>query len=236
MADLHTRESAYASTRRRNLMLAVGFGAVSITLWLLWAKDIIYGTAFDHPLQLKLLHLVVFVVTGWLATHFWQNYRKTASGDTGVERSLDILSELPDGYHVFSNLHVEGAFIGTVVVGRNGVFIINTKNHNGEITPSDDYEWTQKKVGRGGTEYTATLRNPVKQTKKQIYSMSQFLKKNNIRAWVDGIVYFTNPDLILNGTGDAYTNKGRAVLEFILDYPVRTPLDDSTVDRIVRLF
>ena len=51
MADLHTRESAYASTRRRNLMLAVGFGAVSITLWLLWAKDIIYGTAFDHPIQ-----------------------------------------------------------------------------------------------------------------------------------------------------------------------------------------
>ena len=235
MANLHTRESAYASTRQRNLILAVLFGAVCIITWLIWVQDILFGTAFDHPIQVKLIQMVVCGVTGWVANYFWQNYRKTASGDTGVERSLDILSELPDGYHVFSNLRVDEAYIGTVVVGRNGVFIINTKNHNGEITPSDEYEWTQKKVGRGGTAYTATLRNPVKQTKKQIYKMSQFLKKNNIRAWVDGIVYFTNPDLILNGTGDAYTNRGRAVLEFILDYPVRTPLDDSIVERIVGL-
>ena len=235
MADLHTRESAYASTRRHNLILAVVFGAISITTWLMWAKDIVSGTIFNHPIQSKIIQLVFFGVTGALANYFWQNYRKTASGDTGVERSLDILSELPEGYHVFSNVRVDEAYFGTVVVGRNGVFIINTKNHNGEITPSDEYDWTQKKVGRGGTEYTATLRNPVKQTKKQIYNMSQLLKKNNIRAWVDGIVYFTNPDLILNGTGDAYTNRGRAVLAFILDYPVRTPLDDNTIEKIARL-
>ena len=53
-------------------------------------KDILFGTAFDYPIQVKFIQLVVFGVTGWVANYFWQNYRKTASGDTGVERSLDM--------------------------------------------------------------------------------------------------------------------------------------------------
>ena len=62
MADLHTRESAYASTRQRNLILAVVFGAVCIITWLMWMKDIVCRTAFDYPIQVKFIQMVVFGV------------------------------------------------------------------------------------------------------------------------------------------------------------------------------
>jgi hypothetical protein len=232
MAKIYAKESAYASSKRKNLVLTIIFGSICGWLFIKWGINVTTFTMHSQPIELIVAHMAAFVITGAIASHFLGNYRKSDSGDTGIARALDVLEQLPAGYRVFTNIRAGEAFVGTVVVGRNGVFIINTKNHNGEIVPSNDLNWEQRKVGREGGEYTASMRNPVQQLKRQIHNMAQLLKRYHIRAWVDGIVYFTNPELILRGTSDRFTNRGDAVLEFILDYPVRTPLDEETIEKI----
>ncbi len=233
MAQIHAKESAYTNTKRRNLFFAVLFYGIAILIWLWWVHNIISDIML--PMKTAVFYLVVFAISGYIGGKFWHNYRKTLSGDQGIEHSLDLLKSLPDDYHVFSNIMVSGVCCNIVVVGTNGVFIINTKHHNGEITPTDDRKWFQKKVGRGGTHYSAKMRNPIKQLKKQIYELSQYLKSHDINVWVDGIVYFTNGDLILNGCSDKFTNKGDSVLSFILDYDVRQPLDNEIIKKINNL-
>lgn len=234
MAILHAKESSYSNKKRKHFFVSIVFSAVAVLIWLWWGNNILHRHIM--PMEINIVMILCFCLTGGVGQYFWRQYRKASSGDTGIERSLDVLKDgLPDDYQVFTNVTLEGTFCNTVVVGTNGVFIINTKNHNGEITPTDDREWMQEKVGRRGTHYSAPMRNPIKQLKRQIYIASQYFRAHNINVWIDGIVYFTNPDLILHGTADQYTNKGRGVLSFILDYPVRKPLSEDKIREISAL-
>ena len=231
MAILHTKESALAKTKQRNFFLAAFFYGIAGIGWLWWVNNILFVhriLSFDTVVPI----FVVFGGAGWLGRHFWRNYRKSASGDKGVERALDVLQRLPDDYEVFSNVVVMGRYCSIVVVGRNGVFIVQVKNHNGRIAPSRGKDWVQEKTGRGGTDYAATLRNPVIQLKGQIHAMAQFLKQEGIRVWVDGMVYFTNPDVILRDCSAEVTDNGNTILDFITNYAARHVLRDDEVTRI----
>jgi len=55
----------------------------------------------------------------------------------------------------------------------------------------------QYKVGRGGGRYSKKMNNPVKQVKGQVYKLSKFLKEQGINVWVEGIILFTNSDVIV---------------------------------------
>ncbi|WP_231881227.1 nuclease-related domain-containing protein, partial [Oleiphilus sp. HI0123] len=55
-------------------------------------------------------------------------------------------------------------------------------------------DWHVQKVGRGGTPYSKTMRNPIAQVKKLVWLLSDDLKKKNGRAWVQGVVVFSNQD------------------------------------------
>ncbi|MDE5670345.1 MAG: NERD domain-containing protein [Eubacterium sp.] len=83
--------------------------------------------------------------------------------------------------------------IDYLIINKNGIFIIEIKNYNGKLYGGiDDYEWIKEKVSPGGNVFTKTVRNPIKQTKRQIYILSKYLKNNNIRIWIKGYTYFIN--------------------------------------------
>ena len=83
--------------------------------------------------------------------------------------------------------------IDNLIINKNGIFIVEIKNYNGILYGDiDDYEWTKKKVSPGGNVFKKTVRNPIKQTKRQIYILSKYLKNNNIRIWIKGYTYFIN--------------------------------------------
>lgn len=231
MAVLHTRESSFAQARRRNLLLAGVFCGLCLLIWLWWVNNIRSGHLLQTDVAVPVL--LAFGAAGFVGKRFWHAYRKSASGDKGVERTIDVLRQLPDSYHVLSNVQVPGAYCGLVVVGRNGVFIINTKHHNGTITPSNG-DWVQEKTGRRGTDYSSSMRNPVKHMKRQIHVLADYLKSVGTRVWVDGIVFFTNPDVILNGCSDRFTDRGDAVRSYILNYRARFLLSDADVLRLVQ--
>lgn len=83
--------------------------------------------------------------------------------------------------------------IDNLIINKNGIFIIEIKNYNGRIYGNaDDYEWIKEKVSPGGNVFEKKVRNPIKQTKRQIYILSKYLKNNNIRIWIKGYTYFIN--------------------------------------------
>ena len=80
------------------------------------------------------------------------------SGINGERIAAKVLAALPDSYTVFQDVEVtydgKVSEIDNIVVGKSGVFIVEVKNHNGNITGDcEDTYWIQHKVGRGGTPY-----------------------------------------------------------------------------------
>ncbi|MCD7872385.1 MAG: NERD domain-containing protein [Clostridiales bacterium] len=93
------------------------------------------------------------------------------------------------------NLNADGkqTEIDNLIINKNGIFIVEIKNYNGKLYGNaDDYEWIKEKVSPGGKVFTKKVRNPIKQTKRQIYILSKYLKNNNIRIWIKGYTYFIN--------------------------------------------
>lgn len=166
-----------------------------------------------------------------------------ASGIAGESLTADLLRELPKDYTVYQDVVVKydgrESEIDNIVVGSTGVFVIETKNHNGTIIGSyEDKDWLQKKIGRGGTPYESSFYSPVKQVGTHIFRLKNLLKKNDVRVYINGIVYFSNPqaDVIINGAPDdvpvfsASNGGNRALLEYILNG--NSNLSDTMIKKI----
>lgn len=77
------------------------------------------------------------------------------------------------------------AELDNVIINPNGVFVIEVKNYSGILVgEEDDYEWVKKKISSGGELYIKNVKNPIKQVKRQVYVLSQFLKDNKINVWM----------------------------------------------------
>lgn len=122
------------------------------------------------------------------------------AGLIGEEYSSKVLKKLPNSYYVIPNLklQIEGGMseMDHVVIGENGIFVIESKNHKGIIKGKEsDQRFTQVKKGRGGEDYSKTFYNPIKQVNTHVYRVAKVLKKNGYRYWVQGAVLFTNSEV-----------------------------------------
>ena len=116
------------------------------------------------------------------------------SGISGESRVQNRLSALPDSYTVIHNIVVDydgqKNELDFVVVGPNGVFVIENKNNGGYIygDAKDNQLSQQKNYG------TKTFRNPVKQVGMQTYRLRGLFNKLGINQWIQPVVYFSNPE------------------------------------------
>lgn len=116
------------------------------------------------------------------------------SGISGESRVQSRLSALPDSYTVIHNVVVDydgqKNELDFVVVGSNGVFVIENKNNGGYIygDAKDNQLSQQKNYG------TKTFRNPVKQVGMQTYRLRGLFNKLGINQWIQPVVYFSNPE------------------------------------------
>ena len=166
-------------------------------------------------------------------------------GIKGEQNTLKALSELPDNYTVFSDVNVtfegKSSQLDHVVVGPNGVFVIETKNWNGEIVGSDtDQKIIQYKTGRKGGSYQKEHYNPVKQVNTHVYRLASFLKENKQSAWVEGTVLFINPEAVVAlysentrvfGSGELQNGM---FLEYLQEFG-KKPLEENRRKEIVTL-
>ena len=152
-----------------------------------------------------------------------------SSGLEGENKANSIFEKLSDDYYVLSDLNVKvdnkTSQIDNIVVGSNGIFVIETKNLNGLIEGNeDDKEIVQHKVGIKGGRYSKTFYNPIKQVSTHVYRVSDMLKRYNLNKWVQGAVYFTNKNCVvdINSTRIPVFSAGedgdKEILNYILNY------------------
>ncbi|MDE6412781.1 MAG: NERD domain-containing protein, partial [Eubacterium sp.] len=133
------------------------------------------------------------------------------------------------------SLNIDGkkTEIDNLIVNQNGIFVVENKNYNGKLYGNiDDYEWIKEKVSPGGNTFTKYVRNPIKQTKRQIYILSKYLKNNNIRIWIKGYTYFINQN---SPVEDEYVINNIYELDQIIHNQQDRIYDKKLIDRTIDL-
>ncbi len=167
-------------------------------------------TGIPGTLGALLLHPLLGFLGVVLLASLWNHGKRHLHGASGEDRALGhpvihpgSLAALPEHYVVFDNLEVPTENGGKreldlVVLGRNGLFVVEVKNLRGEISGSDsDRNWQQTKRSQAGNVYTTAVRNPVVQAQSAAGVLHRHLVSCGIDIRVQGVVVFTHPDVAL---------------------------------------
>ena len=147
--------------------------------------------------MIYLIALIIILVAAviqifWLGINIEDPVKR--AGRRGEEIATDIISRvLTDDDILLTNVRIsfEGSRseVDNLIINSHGVFIIEAKNYVGELVGGlDDYEWKKYKTTPGGDIYCKTVKNPIKQVKRQIYILSHILRQHKLDVWVDGYV------------------------------------------------
>jgi len=139
-------------------------------------------------------------------------------GQEGEEKvSKNLEENLPDEYLILNSpriaYHNDIVEIDHVVIGPNGIFIIETKNMRGKISGGLMGNWVQEKITAGKREvvkignpasqvnqYTKIIRQHLKEKYQEIYGETKNFK-------LEPVVVFTHEQSNLSGM--QYTHKGK---------------------------
>lgn len=155
---------------------------------------------FIYLFAMIALIVLIFLVTRLFKWHYEKHEQREikSAGNKGEAYFNNMLKSILRNDDVLIRnvcLQVNGkeAEIDSLIINNNGIFIVEVKNYNGRLYGDiDDFEWTKEKVSPGGNVFYKQVKNPIKQIKRQTYILSQFLKENNIRIWINGYAYFIN--------------------------------------------
>lgn len=160
------------------------------------------------------------------------------AGRWGEKTATDIIKTvLRDDDYLYTNIEIsfEGkpAELDNVIVNKYGVFIIEVKYYNGTLDGTeDDYEWTKYHITSAGNVYPKSVKNPIKQVKRQIYILAHFLDYYGTKVWVSGyaiLIQGNSPvtsDYILSSVED---------IDRAIHTPGRQRLNQKTIDSIRKL-
>lgn len=122
---------------------------------------------------------------------YWGKYGTYKGGWEGERRVTKVLnSTLNDNYYLINEAKFgrKNEDIDHIILGPNGVFVLETKNWSGKINCHGD-QW--QRVGRH-----KFVGNPSRQVKKNTIKIKTILSSlaalKNHGIWVEGIVVFTN--------------------------------------------
>ncbi len=160
------------------------FGAILFALTLRVLSTLQVSTLEEAGLLLSLAPLISFYF-------YLHKYRIYSGGWTGEKQVAKLLnSKLNDDYYLLNDLYLRdgGGDIDHIVLGPNGVFVLETKNWSRSISCNGD-EW--QRVGKRNFSGS-----PSRQVKRNAAKIKQIIDSNpNLRPlsiWVEGIVVFTN--------------------------------------------
>jgi hypothetical protein len=162
----------------------------------------IYVGRYEGPRALLLFFPFFFTF------YFFRKYSGYKRGYEGEDKVSKILSStLSDEYYLINDIMFSDGCgnIDHVVLGPNGIFVIETKNYGGKIACHGD-EWTRqytsKKPGRFSRFIHFELGSPSKQAKRNSMRIKRVIESSKTfksrRIWVEGIVVFANQNVDLN--------------------------------------
>jgi hypothetical protein len=214
----------------------LGFGLLGS---ILLKKSTLHITVPVILLVLALVCIIVFL-------SFRKRYGILQSGVRGEETTLKILQKLPKEYTVLTNPVILNRGITMeldfVVVGKNGVFVVESKNHRGIITgKTSKPTWKQVKHGKNDKVYEKEISNPVKQSYRQCRRMEEVFRDFDISANVFPVLYFVDNRTELKIIDDADMNVAifsneEQMLDYIQNTKGRETVSSNELAKIIRFF
>lgn len=195
--------------------------AVSLIVFLLWLAGLIFLEPDPYALYI-LVGLILAAVTLGAGS----SARGPKAAVKGSTEDVDFLRELPESFQIFMNVSIGvRTNLDAVVVGANGVFIVDVKTRSGRVEPTAGSDWIRHKVGSKGTPYRVPMKNPLQQMKRDIRELQSYLSSFGVHPWIDGSVYFTRAEFEEQIEG-CYTSADD-VLSHIKNFPDDHPLSEE---------
>jgi hypothetical protein len=188
---------------------------------------------------LAFVGLVVFLVLK-------KEYNILKSGVHGEETTLKLLRKLPKEFTVLTNPVILNRGVTMeldfVVVSKNGVFIVESKNYRGIVSgrTSKTY-WKQIKHGKNNKIYEKEVPNPAKQSFRQKRRLEELFRDLKITANIYPILYFVDSRTELKIQDDANLNVAiidneDSLLDFIQSTKGREKVSSEELAKIIRQF
>lgn len=148
--------------------------------------------------------LVMLPLAYMLGAYSYSKYSTWSSGLDGENQLLAELDGLGDEYYLISGVVIPPNRGDTdyIVLGPNGLFVIESKSISGEISCRRD-DWSRRKIGRGGKPYELVIGSPSNQVKRNAKVLKDFilehqdeifLERNAPHIWIHSAVVFTRDD------------------------------------------
>lgn len=155
--------------------------------------------------------------------------KRISHADTGAKAEqavAEALQELSDDYYVFHDLEFPGFNIDHVVLGPNGIFLVETKSQKGNITQEHDV------LLRNGRKF---FKDFLKQCWRQTYSLRDHLNAERLRGLtIKPILCFSRGFVEIRGPVKGVTVLNASYLRpFILSQ--RGSVSDQTREQIIPL-
>ena len=185
----------------------------------------------------------VFVLCGYMYELKLTQARIWRAGLLGQKKVEEVLLKLDNRYILLNNLSLpfKNCDIDHLLVGPNGVFLIETKNYKGEISCTGDL-WEYQKVGKMGGIYKGYITNPSRQLKRNVWELKSFLDKNQRGClesmsflWIQGMVVFTNEEAVLNTKDETVVIlKVNDLYDYIKNFK-KTKIPEDDIEKIASL-
>lgn len=154
---------------------------------------LLFTFQFEIVVAVGLLLSLIPLVGGYFYLNKYRTYRGGWEGEKRVAKLLK--NTLSDDYCLVNEVRLDkGSDMDHLVLGPNGIFVIETKNWSGKVTCYGD-EWQRQDRNKFNG-------SPSKQVKKNTTKIKRLLEAHPVLRihgiWVEPIVVFTNDNVELH--------------------------------------
>lgn len=147
-----------------------------------------------------LILLMIFWFFGMAEHHKWAKVMEGIKGEDFFHACLSAIISKSDSV-LYRGVPTDYGDIDYLLVGTNGIYAFEIKNHSGYINYNEN-GWKKVKISGGGLAYTGGIGNPSGQLGRNIMWLKNYLKSQGIEnIWIKGIVVFTHPRARLSVKG-----------------------------------
>ncbi|WP_052374199.1 nuclease-related domain-containing protein [Methanobacterium sp. SMA-27] len=172
------------------------------------------------------LSIIILFIGAGLAVSGYNKGKTWNKGIKGENIVSEYLKQLPDDYFIFNDVKFPGSYgnLDHIVIGTNGIFVIETKNIKGfYIVKGNQWFYNKRKA----------LSQPGKQVISNVVSLKKFLIDKDInmdKVWVNGIVTLLNNNFKIEQKPKYYNILFPSTIpEFILNYNKKSAKMDITI-------
>ena len=164
--------------------------------------------------------------------------QKRIAGKEGELQAKKILNHYLNENDLLLNnvnisIHGRNTELDYVVINNNGIFIFEVKNFSGKLVGNeDDQYWNKYKISSGNKEYIKEIRNPIKQLKREIYLLKEYLKYYGVDLWIEGYVLFVNMN---SPVESEYTVNDKSEIDDILHLRRNQVLTINQIEKIISI-